>query len=96
MQLQLQTWTEAISHLRSNRGIILPIRSTEQHGPIGLIGTDAICVESIARGAGDAIGASVAPKIAVGTARHHLGLRRVDDPAAENLDRRPTRQSRRW
>ena len=36
MQLQLQTWVEVETYLRSSRGIILPIGSTEQHGPIGL------------------------------------------------------------
>ena len=74
MQLQLQTWVEVETYLRSSRGIILPIGSTEQHGPIGLIGTDAICAEVIARGVGDAAGALVAPTIAVGMAQHHRRL----------------------
>jgi creatinine amidohydrolase len=74
MQLQLQTWQEVEAYLQSSRGIILPIGSTEQHGPVGLIGTDAICAEVIARGVGDATGALVAPTIAVGMAQHHLGF----------------------
>jgi creatinine amidohydrolase len=74
MQLQLRTWMEVEAYLRSSRGIILPIGSTEQHGPIGLIGTDAICAEVIARGVGEAAGALVAPTIAVGMAQHHLGF----------------------
>ena len=74
MQLQLQTWQEVEAYLQTSRGIILPIGSTEQHGPIGLIGTDAICAEVIARGVGDATGALVAPTIAVGMAQHHLGF----------------------
>jgi creatinine amidohydrolase len=74
MQLQLQTWMEVEAYLRSSRGIILPIGSTEQHGPTGLIGTDAICAEVIAKGVGDAAGALVAPTIAVGMAQHHLGF----------------------
>jgi creatinine amidohydrolase len=74
MLLQLQTWVEVEAYLRSSRGIVLPIGSTEQHGPIGLIGTDAICAEIIARGVGDAAGALVAPTIAVGMAQHHLGF----------------------
>jgi creatinine amidohydrolase len=74
MQLQLQTWVEVEAYLRSSRGIILPIGSTEQHGPTGLIGTDAICAEIIARGVGEAAGALVAPTIAVGMAQHHLGF----------------------
>jgi creatinine amidohydrolase len=74
MQLQLQTWQEVEAYLRISRGIILPIGSTEQHGPIGLIGTDAICAEVIARGVGEATGALIAPTIAVGMAQHHLGF----------------------
>src|SRR6516164_5605019 len=74
MQLQSQTWMEVEAYLRSSRAIILPIGSTEQHGPTGLIGTDAICAEVIAKGVGEAAGALVAPTIAVGMAQHHLGF----------------------
>lgn len=42
MQLLLSTWAEAEAYLKTSKGIILPIGSTEQHGPNGLIGTDAI------------------------------------------------------
>src|SRR5713101_589882 len=74
MQLLLQTWPEVEAYLQASRGIILPIGSTEQHGPTGLIGSDAICAEVIARGVGEATGALVAPTIAVGMAQHHLGF----------------------
>jgi creatinine amidohydrolase len=74
MQLQLQTWPEVEAYLRTSRGIIMPIGSTEQHGPTGLIGTDAICAEVIARGVGEAAGALVGPTIAIGMAQHHLGF----------------------
>ena len=74
MQLQLQTWQEVEAYLQTSRGIILPIGSTEQHGPSGLIGTDAICAEVIAQGVGEAADALVAPTIAVGMAQHHLGF----------------------
>ena len=43
MRLQLMTWVEVEAYLSAQNGIIVPIGSTEQHGPIGLIGTDAIC-----------------------------------------------------
>jgi creatinine amidohydrolase len=74
MQLQLATWQEVETYLKQSHGIIMPIGSTEQHGPNGLIGTDALCAEVIARGVGDATGACVAPTIAVGMAQHHLGF----------------------
>ena len=74
MQLQLATWHEVEAYLAKSRGIIMPIGSTEQHGPNGLIGTDALCAEVIGRGVGDKTGACVAPTIAVGMAQHHLGF----------------------
>ena len=74
MQLQLQTWPEVAAYLETSRGIILPIGSTEQHGPIGLIGTDAICAEIIARGVGETTGALVGPTIGIGMAQHHMAF----------------------
>ncbi|NET73349.1 MAG: creatininase family protein, partial [Sphaerospermopsis sp. SIO1G2] len=52
MLLHLSTWPEVETYLQQSQGIIIPIGSTEQHGPIGLIGTDAICAEAISRGVG--------------------------------------------
>jgi creatinine amidohydrolase len=74
MQLHLQTWPEVEAYLQTSRAIILPIGSTEQHGPIGVIGTDAICAEIIARGVGEAASALVGPTIGIGMAQHHLGF----------------------
>ena len=71
MLLHLSTWPEVEAYLEQSKGIILPIGSTEQHGPTGLIGTDAICAEAIARGVGEATGAIVGPTINVGMALHH-------------------------
>ena len=72
--LHLQTWQEVEAYLKGAKGIIVPIGSTEQHGPIGLIGTDAICAEVISRGVGEAAGAMVGPTINVGNAQHHLAF----------------------
>jgi creatinine amidohydrolase len=74
MLLQHQTWQEVETYLARSNGIIIPIGSTEQHGPNGLIGTDAICAEVIAAGAGQAAGAMVGPTIGVGIAVHHMGF----------------------
>lgn len=74
MLLHLSTWTEVEAYLEKSQGIILPIGSTEQHGPTGLIGTDAICAEAIARGVGEVTGAIVAPTINVGMALHHTAF----------------------
>ncbi|MGI4946979.1 MAG: creatininase family protein [Janthinobacterium lividum] len=74
MQLALSTWHEVEDYLRVSRGIIVPIGSTEQHGPNGLIGTDYLDAEFVARGTGDAIGAMVAPTLTYGMSQHHLGF----------------------
>ena len=47
MQLALSTWHEVEDYLRTSRGIIVPIGSTEQHGPNGLIGTDHLDVAAL-------------------------------------------------
>lgn len=74
MRLHLATWTEVEAYLQRSTGIIFPIGSTEQHGPTGLIGTDAICAERIAWGVGDATNALVGPTINVGMALHHTAF----------------------
>lgn len=74
MLLHLSTWQEVETYLQQSQGIIFPIGSTEQHGPTGLIGTDAICAESIARGVGESTQAIVAPTINVGMALHHTAF----------------------
>jgi len=72
MLLHLSTWPEVEAYLEQ-WCIILQLVSTEQHGPTGLIGTDAICAEAIARG-WEKHGAIVAPTINVGMALHHTAF----------------------
>ena len=74
MLLQLSSWPEVDAYLKRSTGILIPIGSAEQHGPTGLIGTDALTAELIARGAGEKAGALVAPTISVGMAQHHLAF----------------------
>jgi creatinine amidohydrolase/Fe(II)-dependent formamide hydrolase-like protein len=74
MQLHLSTWPEIEAHLGRSRGIVIPIGSTEQHGPTGLLGTDALCPEIVAKHAGDRSELLIAPTFNVGVAQHHLGF----------------------
>ena len=83
MQLQLMTWPEVEAYLAERRDILIPIGSTEQHGPSGLIGTDALTAEAIAIRTGAKVGAIVAPCLSIGMAHHHLGF-------AGTLTLRPT------
>jgi len=74
MQLQLSTWPEVEAYLTRSKAIMIPIGSTEQHGPTGLIGTDALTAELVARGVGDVTGALIGPTIPVGMAVHHMAF----------------------
>lgn len=74
MRLQLATWPDVSDYLERCRGILVPIGSTEQHGPNGLIGTDAICPEVVAYALADRHGILVAPTLSIGMAQHHLGF----------------------
>jgi creatinine amidohydrolase len=74
MRLHLSTWLEVETYLQQSQGIIIPIGSTEQHGPTGLIGTDAITAEGIAIEVGNLTHALVAPTINVGMALHHANF----------------------
>jgi creatinine amidohydrolase len=74
MQLHLSTWPEIEAYLAKSKAILIPIGSTEQHGPNGLLGTDALCPEIIGRRAGDEAGFLVGPTFNVGQAQHHMGF----------------------
>ena len=74
MRLDQLTWQEVETYLQGSKGIILPIGSTEQHGPTGLIGTDALCADLVARGVGERASAMVAPPLNFGMAQHHMAF----------------------
>lgn len=74
MLLQFSTWQEIEAYLQRSRGIIIPAGSTEQHGPNGLIGTDALCAEAIARAVGERYDVLVAPTLSLGVAQFNLGF----------------------
>jgi creatinine amidohydrolase len=63
MKLEEQTWHQVHDYLKRSNGIILPTGSIEQHGPIGLIGTDAICAREISWAAANLVDALVAPEL---------------------------------
>jgi creatinine amidohydrolase len=74
MLLHHAAWPEVEAYLTRSTGILMPIGSTEQHGPTGLVGTDAICAEVLAKAVGEAAEAMVGPTIAVGMAVHHMSF----------------------
>jgi creatinine amidohydrolase len=74
MKLDHSTWEEVEAYLRGCDGVILPVGSTEQHGPLGIIGTDAICAQAVADHAGELCGALVLPVIAYTPAPFNMGF----------------------
>lgn len=64
MQLAHLTWRQVEARIEQGACILLPVGSTEQHGPMGRIGTDAICAEAVALRASDLCDAIVAPVLA--------------------------------
>ena len=75
MRLTYATWPQVRDYLETHDGIVLPLGSTEQHGPTGVFGTDAICAESIAENAaGSRDDILVAPVLAYTPAQFNLGF----------------------
>ncbi len=74
MKLEEMTWLEVQQYLETGSGILLPTGSIEQHGPIGLIGTDAICAREIASRVADKCNAIVAPELAYAPANFNMGF----------------------
>ena len=74
IRLQLRSWPEVEAYLTQKKGVIIPLGSTEQHGPTGAIGTDALTAEAVALEVGRRLGVLVTPAQAFGMAEHHLGF----------------------
>ncbi len=74
IRLQLRSWPEVETYLRHCKGVIVPLGSTEQHGPTGAIGTDALTAEAVALEVGRRTGVLVTPAQSFGMAEHHLAF----------------------
>ena len=74
IRLQLRSWPEVEAYLGRCKGVIVPLGSTEQHGPTGAIGTDALTAEAVALEVGRRSNVLVTPAQAFGMAEHHLGF----------------------
>ncbi len=74
MRIHQCTYTEVGEYLRTSVGIILPTGSTEQHSPMGVLGTDHFCAETISRRVGELASAMVGPSLTVGVSEHHMAF----------------------
>lgn len=72
MELYLMAWPEVETYLKTRKDLILPVGSTEQHGPTGLIGTDFLSSWEVAKTVGERTNTLVASPLCYGMALHHL------------------------
>jgi creatinine amidohydrolase len=68
------TTLEVEAFLRDHQTVIVPIGSTEQHGPHGPLGTDALIPTEVARRVAERVGALVAPALGYGLSYPHTGF----------------------
>lgn len=74
MNILTHTSSEIAAVLQENPGVVIPIGSVEQHGPMGLVGCDALCAETIASEAGTLGNILIAPVIAYTSAQFNMGF----------------------
>lgn len=73
--LQELTWEEVAERIPESRGVILlPVGSTEQHGPHLPVGTDTMVAMTLAEDAAEKTGVLAAPPLWFGWSPHHLVL----------------------
>lgn len=72
--LQDLTWEDAEEYLKYKDVIILPVGSTEEHGPAGPLGLDSYVAISLAEDAARKAGILTAPPLWYGDSSHHLGF----------------------
>lgn len=70
--MQDRTWPEIEAYLVERQTVLLPVGSTEQHGPHLPLGTDTIEAISVAEGVAERLDLLVAPPLWFGDARSHL------------------------
>ncbi len=74
MEIYLMAWPEVETYLKSKKDLIIPVGSTEQHGPTGLIGTDFLTAWEVAKRVGHKTKTLVASPLTYGMALHHLAF----------------------
>ncbi len=65
---------EVEAFVAGHKTVIVPIGSTEQHGPHGPLSTDTIVPTEVARRVAPKVGAAVAPSIGYGLSYPHAGF----------------------
>lgn len=69
-----KTWPMVEEYLKTKKSIIIPVGSTEQHGPSGIVGIDFLSAWEIAMKVGEKTQTLVAPPLCFGMAQHHMAF----------------------
>lgn len=69
-----KTWPMIEEYLIKKTHILIPVGSTEQHGPNGLIGIDFLTSWEIAKKVGERTQTLVSPPLCFGMAQHHMAF----------------------
>jgi len=85
MLLEELSYVEVEGYLSEKDIILIPIGSTEQHSPYGILGTDFITAEAVAREVGKRMDLIVAPTISYGMSQHHMGFKGTITLSPETL-----------
>ncbi len=72
--LENLSYPEVEEYLKEKDIILVPTGSVEQHSPYGLIGTDFIASEAVARRVSEAMQILVAPTVKYGVSPHHMAF----------------------
>lgn len=65
------SWTDAEKLFKETDVALLPVGSTEQHGPHNPLGTDHLVAAALSRIVGERTGVPVLPVVPVGVSEHH-------------------------
>jgi creatinine amidohydrolase len=69
--IRLSIWQDVEEYLTRRTDVVLPVGSSEQHGPSGPIGTDTIVAEELANELGEERRCAVAPALPFGVSQQH-------------------------
>ena len=75
MLLEELSFTEVEEYLQENDTLLVPVGSVEQHSEYGLIGTDFIAAEGVARAVAQKMNLLVAPTVNYGVSPHHMDFK---------------------
>ena len=72
--LNEMTWQEVDEYLKRSQVVLVPVGSTEQHGPAGPLGLDTYAAIALAEDAARKTSVVATPPIWFGDSAHHLGF----------------------